>query len=84
MQARDVRARYCEQAEGIMGAEILLDEAGEARKVLERAQIPRMDPGTIEGLAVMRDMLIGVAQGPPQPLELKRAQLLSGGALDGL
>jgi len=84
MQARNVLARYCEQAEGIMGAEILLDEEGKARKVLERAQILRMDAGAIEGLTVMRDMLIGMAQRPPQPLELQRAQLLSGGALDGL
>ena len=42
-----------------------------------------MHPGTVERRAVVRHVVVRVAQRPPQPVQLQRAQLVDGGPLDG-
>ena len=67
-----------EHPEGVLGAQIVLDGEREAGEVAERAAVPRMHPGPVEGLPVERDVVIGVLQRGAQPCQLQGVQRLRG------
>ena len=84
MDAADLLARHGEEAEGVVVAQVLLHREGKLRQVAELLQVARVDALRIEGLAVVRDVLVGMLQGRAQARELQRGDLVAAGGFDRL
>ncbi|MGY4446225.1 hypothetical protein ACVWZR_000885 [Bradyrhizobium sp. i1.3.1] len=81
MHAHQLFARHGEHVEGIIVAQIRLHGEREFCEIGEFAKVGRMHAGLVEGLAVMRDVVVGVLQRPGQPLRLQRHDLVTRRAL---
>ena len=81
VDAHQFFARHGEHVEGIVVAQIRLHGERKFREIGELPEIGRMHAGLIEGLPVMRDVVIGVLQRPGEPLGLQRHDLVARGAL---
>ena len=79
MDARDLLARHGEQAEGVVVAQVLLDGEGELREVAQLLQVVRVHALGVEGLAVVRHVVVGVLQRGLQALQLQRGDLVAAG-----
>jgi hypothetical protein len=73
-----------EHAEGIVVAQVLLDGKGELRDVAQLLQVAGMHAARLEGLAVVRHLVVGPLQGGLQALQLERGDLVAAGGFDGL
>ena len=79
---RHLLARHGEHAERIAAPQIVLARGRKLREVGWRAQVVGMHAGAVERAAVVGDVVIGVAQGPAQPLQLQRCDLVARCDLD--
>src|SRR5690606_37704263 len=84
MQAGQAFPGHGEHAEGVVAAQVFLGGAGEFADVFQALQVVGVDAARVEGLAVVRYVFVGVAQGLAQALELQCGDLVSAGCLDGL
>src|SRR5258706_7475490 len=84
VHAHDVVHRYREHAEGIVGAQVGLCRERKLCEIREIFQIAGANAGGVEGLAVVRHLLVRVLQGPAQPIALQGAQLVDARLLDRL
>src|SRR5262249_16875029 len=81
---RDSLARHREHSERVRLAKILLRSEWEPREVGKIPQGAGVRSRGIEALTIARDVVVGVREGPAQPLELQGADLVDRGALDRL
>ena len=65
-----------EHAERVVLAQVGLARGREPRQVGELPAVVGVHAGRVERLPVVRHVLVGVPQRPPQPLELQGAQLV--------
>ena len=84
MDSEHLVTRDGEHAEGVVVAKLGLGRERKAAQVVEGGHVGRMDARGIEQLSVGRNMGVGVAQAPSQPLELQGFQLGSRSELDGV
>ena len=84
MQPRQFVARHGEHLERIIVTQVGFDGEGELGQVFEAVQIVRMDACGIEALLVEGHVVIGMAQRPFQPFNLKRADLVPAGDFNGV
>jgi hypothetical protein len=82
VDARDPLPRDGEHAERVVVAQVLLHGEGEFREVGKVTQVVGVDADDIEGVAVMRDVFVGVPQRPAQAVDLKRRDLVAAGGFD--
>ena len=67
--------RHGEHAEGVVRPQVVLRRERELRAGRPaRVRSPGATPAGVERLPVVRDVVVGVLQAPPQPLELQRAR----------
>ena len=84
MDARHLLARHGEHAERVVVAQVGLGGERELGEVGQLAAVVGVHAGRVERRAVVRDVVVGVPQRPPQPLELQRRQLVARRGLDRL
>ena len=84
VDAGDLVLRHGEHAEGVVGPQVVLRREGELREVRQGAEIVGVHAGGLEGLTVMRHVLVGVAQRPGEALHLQAGDLVARGGLDRL
>ncbi|MNL20423.1 hypothetical protein D3C87_1416710 [compost metagenome] len=84
MDARDLVLRHGEHAERVVIAQVLLGGERKARQICQRLDLVRMHAGGVELAAIDRRMVVGMAQGPFQAIELQGLEVLPAGGLDGL
>ncbi len=84
MDARDVLARHGEHAEGVVVAQVALHRERKLRQVGERLQVVGVHALGIEGLAVVRHVVVGALQRGAQAGELQRGDLVAAGGFDGV
>ncbi|MET3309406.1 hypothetical protein ABIF41_001247 [Bradyrhizobium japonicum] len=77
MHAHQFFARHSEHVERIIVAQIRFHRERKLREIGELAKVGRMHAGLVEGLAIMRDVVVGVLQRPAQPLLLQRHDLVT-------
>ena len=82
MDAHDLLAGDGKHSERIVGAQILFGGKREPGQIRERPHVRRMDAGRIEGLAVVRNVVVRARQAVPKSVELERRQFVPRGALD--
>ena len=78
--------RHREEAVGVVVAQVLLGGEGEPRQVGQALEVGRPHAGGLEGVAVVRHVVVSMLQRPAHALELQRLQLgaahlLGGGVL---
>ena len=71
-----------EHAEGVVGAQVRLGGKGKQAQVSQGLQVIGMHALVVEGLAVMRHVVVGMAQAPAHTLQLQCLQGLFAGRLD--
>jgi hypothetical protein len=76
MHAHHLLARHREHGERVVVAQVLLGGERELRQIGQRFAVGGMHAQRIEGLAVMRHMVVGALQRLLQPLQLQRLQLI--------
>ena len=81
MHAHQFFARHREHVEGIIVAQIRLHRERKFGEIGELLEVGRMHAGRVEGLLVMRDVVVGMLQRPGEPLLLQRHDLVARGAL---
>jgi len=84
VDAGDVPHGHGEEAEGIVVPQVLLDREREPGEVGKAFQVFRPDPVGVELVPVMGHVIVGVPEGPSQPLQLQRCDLVPAGAFDRL
>jgi hypothetical protein len=77
MQAAQILARDGKHAERVIVPEIRFGCEGKARKVSDRFERLRTDPGAVPFLAVMHNVSIGALQRLPESPGLQRGQCLA-------
>ena len=77
MHAHQFFTRHGEHVEGVVVAQIRLHRERKLCEIGELAKVGRMHAGLVEGLAIMRDVVVGVLQRPGQPLRLQRHDLVA-------
>ena len=82
VDARDLVLGHGEHAERVVVAQVALRGEGEPGEVGQLAAVVGMHAGRVERAPVVGDVVVGVAQRPPQPLQLQGPQLVERGALD--
>ena len=82
MNAQDLVARHGEHPERIMRAQVVLGGERKLRQIIECFEIAGMHAGFVECLLVVRDVVVGVAERPFQPLQLKCRDLVARGGFD--
>lgn len=82
MDARHLLPRYGKHAERVVRAKVGPDGERVAGEVRKDTKIVRMDPGQVPGGAVVRHVLISVAQRRSHTGSLQRLNFISGGYLD--
>ena len=75
--AHQLLARHGEHVEGIVVAKVRLHGERKFGEIGELAKVGRMHAGLVEGLAIMRDVVVGVLQRPGQALLLQRHDLVA-------
>ena len=84
MDAADLVARHREHPERIILAQVVFGGEREPWQVIECLEVVRMHAGFVEGVVVVRDIAVGVAERPFQALELQGRDLVTRGGLDRL
>ena len=84
MQAGDPLAGHREHAERVVLPQLGLGGEREAGQVGQLAQVARMRAGVVERAAVVRHVVVRVAQRVAQPVQLQGAQLVHADPLDGI
>ena len=77
-------ARHREHPERVVGAQVGLGGERQPREVGQLAEVVGVHAGRVPGLAVVRDVRVGVLDRRPQPLGLQRPELVERGGLDGV
>ena len=70
-------ARHGEQAKGVGGAQVGLAGEGEFRKIGERLEVVRRDAPGVEGAAIVRDVIVDLAQRLAQARQLQARDLIA-------
>ncbi len=73
-----------EHPERVVVTKVGLGGEGQPGQVRELLDVVGMHPGGVEGVTVVRDVVVGVPERPGQPLGLERPQLVDRRGLDGL
>jgi len=84
VETYDVLAGHREHPERVLVAQCRLRREGQPGEVCKGLDAIGADSGLVERLSVVRDVVVGVAHRPPEPLELQGAQLLERCGLDGV
>ncbi len=82
MDARYALARHGEHAEGVVVAQVFLARERKLGDVGELLEIVRVHARLVEGLFIVRHILVGVADSPFQPFELQGLQFVAAGVFD--
>ncbi len=82
VHAHHLLARHREHAERVVVAQVLLGGERELRQVGERLQVVGVHALRVEGLAVVRHVVVGALQRRLQALQLQRGELVAAGGLD--
>jgi hypothetical protein len=81
MDARDLRLRHGEHAEGVVVAQVFLGGEGKLREVLQFLQVVGVHAPGVKGLAVVRNILVNAVQRVPEPPDLQGGDLVAAGPL---
>ncbi len=84
VDAHELFARHREHAKGIVAAQVVLGGEREVAEIVEPLEVAGVDALGVEGLAVMRHVVVGVPQRPFQALKLQRLDFVAAGDLDGI
>src|ERR1700759_5194377 len=84
MHPHDLIARHRKHPKGIVEPQVFFGGEREVPQILQRLQVIGVDAGELALAPVTADVLIGMAEGPLQPLQLYGTQLVLAGALYSL
>src|SRR5690554_6058995 len=84
MDTHHFLARYRKHVKRVVVPQVLLSSEGKLRYVGQGFEVVRMYAGLLESLAVMRHVLVSMAQRPLHPFKLQRLQFIPARVLDGI